>query len=172
MQENRAHVLGSEFRKAAREGFSPAPVEGAVAREFSLATHHRQARVRSEQYRTEVLQLSGASFGVAISEDLSDRAFSQAWGSYRNHQEEERASHRPLLVATMSLPPAIPRRVARQQSPPPLHRLMLFCRCVQTLVTRLTIRLTRHRGFRDGYPLTLTHTTLQANGVRNHFISR
>src|ERR1035441_800246 len=55
---------------------------------------------------------------------VSGRAFSQAWGSYRNHQEEERLSHRPpLLVATMSLRPAIPQRVARQQSPPPLHRL-------------------------------------------------
>src|ERR1019366_8245299 len=55
---------------------------------------------------------------------VSGRAFSQAWGSYRSHQEEERLSHRPpLLVATMSLRPAIPQRVARQQSPPPLHRL-------------------------------------------------
>jgi hypothetical protein len=49
------------------------------------------------------------------------RAFSEAWGSYR-HQEggDVSSPHRP---PGDSLRPVIPRRVARQQSPPPLHRL-------------------------------------------------
>jgi hypothetical protein len=42
---------------------------------------------------------------------------------FRNEEGEEgRQLRRPLTVA-MSLRPAIPQRVARQQSPPPLHRL-------------------------------------------------
>ena len=38
--------------------------------------------------------------------------------------EEGRQLGRPLTVA-MSLRPVIPQRVARQQSPPPLHRLQV-----------------------------------------------
>jgi len=42
---------------------------------------------------------------------------------FRNQEGEAgRPLGRPLTVA-MSLRPAIPQRVARQQSPPPLHRL-------------------------------------------------
>jgi hypothetical protein len=51
---------------------------------------------------------------------------------YRNdgrkeREEEGRPGVAPLIVA-MSFPPAIPQRVARRQSPPPLHRLGISCR--------------------------------------------
>ena len=56
-------------------------------------------------------------------------SFSQAWGIYRSDglgfvggQAPSRGGPTPRLIVSMSFQPAIPWRVALQQSPPPLHQ--------------------------------------------------
>ena len=76
----------------------------------------------------------------------------QAWGSCAPHPGGGAAFRLPREVL-VSLPPAIPQRGARQQNPPPLHRLLSILvpqgRCVNGGSNLTKIRLTTCQAFRD-----------------------
>jgi hypothetical protein len=53
------------------------------------------------------------------------KSINPIWGSF-NAKDEAVVGSAPGPIVLMSLQPVIPRRVALQQSLPPLHRLVLF----------------------------------------------
>jgi len=146
-------------KKAAREYFSAAA--SAVAWEFLLGHRTRQAKGEN------LAIAKGRCFNLAleVSEWRTRRgrqglgaAFSEG-GSYRNDQEEERSCHRPPARPYDDPPTGYSSAgcsSAEPASAPPAE--CYFEGVPRPLSIRLEIRLTRHRGFKDGYqPLPKGH---------------
>jgi len=145
---NRATSWAPSFRKAARD--SRRPGRGCRGPGSFLGHAPPEARVRASNTERRCFNL-GCEFRSGDLGRLSDRAFSQHGEAIVTTRR--RSEHRIAPCSRYDEPPTgYSSRVARQQSPLRFTLSAILQVCPDSC-QRLTIRLTRHRGFRDGYPL-------------------